>query len=181
LTAAESYNPELASMLWVAATTGMRRGELCAVRWSDVDLAGATLTVRRSISDLPGRVEVRPTKTQRVRRIAIDPATVIVLERQRDAATALAGDVGTQLGDDTYVWSQDVDHASPWRPDRVTHSFQRVRDQARLPVTRFHHLRHFNATMMLASGIDVRTAAGPLGHSNSSVSASRAGGTTRLR
>jgi integrase len=68
-----------------------------------------------------------------------------------------------------YVWSQDLDHGSPWRPDRVTHSFERIRDQAGLPTTRFHHLRHFTATMMLASGVDVRTAAGRLGHSDSSV------------
>jgi integrase len=68
LVAAESYNPDLASMLWVAATTGMRRGELCGLQWSDVDVAEATLTVRRSITDLPGRVEARSTKSGRVRR-----------------------------------------------------------------------------------------------------------------
>jgi integrase len=168
LTAAESYNPDLASMLWVAATTGMRRGELCALRWPDIDPVDATLTVRQSISDLPGRVEVRPTKTRRIRRIAIDPATMMVLERQRERADALAREVGAELGGATYVWSQDLDHSSPWRPDRVTHSFERIRDQAGLP-TRFHHLRHFAATMMLASGVDVRTAAGRLGHSDSSV------------
>jgi len=156
-------------MIWVAATTGMRRGELCALRWSDVETLAATITVRRSISDLPGRMEVRPTKSRRVRRIAIDPATTMVLVRQRDTAEKRCRDVGIQLGDDSYVWSQEPDHSSPWRPDRVTHSFGRVRALAGLPTTRFHHLRHFAATMMLASGVDVRTAAGRLGHADSSV------------
>ena len=169
LVAAESYNPDLASMLWVAATTGMRRGELCGLQWSDVDVAEATLTVRRSITDLPGRVEARSTKSGRVRRIAIDPGTVMVLERQRKAATERASTFGTKPDHSAYVWSQDIDHASPWRPDRVTHSFEKVRDRAGLPQTRLHHLRHFAATMMLSSGVDVRTAAGRLGHADSSV------------
>jgi integrase len=169
LTAAESYNPALASMLWVAATTGMRRGELCGLQWSDVDVAGATLTVRRSITDLPGRVEARSTKSGRVRRIAIDPGTMMVLEQQRRSAGELARVVGTELGGSAYVWSQDVDHGSPWRPDRVTHSFEQVRRRAGLTQTRLHHLRHFAATMMLSSGVDVRTAAARLGHADASV------------
>jgi len=169
LVAAESYNPELASMLWVAATTGVRRGELCGLQWSDVDLADSTITVRRSITDLPGRVEARPTKSRQVRRIAIDPGTAMVLERQQLVALNRARVIGTELGDAAYVWSQDGAHRSPWRPDRVTHSFEQVRQRAGLSRTRFHHLRHFAATMMLSSGVDVRTAAGCLGHADSSV------------
>jgi len=129
LVAAESYNPELASMLWVAATTGMRRGELCGLQWSDVDLADSTITVRRSITDLPGRVEARPTKSRQVRRIAIDPGTAMVLERQQLVALNRARVIGTELGDAAYVWSQDGAHRSPWRPDRVTHSFEQVRQR----------------------------------------------------
>jgi integrase len=166
LAAAESYNPHLASMLWVAATTGMRRGELCGLRWSDTDFGGGTLTVRTSISDLPGLVEVRPTKSRRVRRIAIDAGTVLVLEQQRRAATERCCAFGVNLGDNAYVWSQEAGHGSPWRPDRVTHAFEAVRARAGLPQIRFHHLRHFAAT---SSGVDVRTAAGRLGHADSSV------------
>lgn len=169
LTAAESYNPDLASMLWVAATTGMRRGELCGLRWSDVDVAGATITVRRSITDLPGRVEARPTKSNRVRRISIDAGTMLVLEQQRTRCLERGLAIAAKSSDSAYVWSQNADHVSPWRPDRVTHSFERIREQAGLPHVRFHHLRHFAATMMLSSGVDVRTAAGRLGHADSSV------------
>ena len=168
LAAAESYNPYLASMLWVAATTGMRRGELCGLRWSDTDLSEGTVTVRTSVSDLPGRVEVQPAKSRPARRIAIDPGTVMVLEHQRHAAAERCRAAGAHLADGAYVWSQDADHGSPWRPDRVTHSFERVRDRANLPEVRFQHLRHFAATMMLSGGIDVLTAAGRLGHTDSS-------------
>jgi integrase len=82
----------------------MRRGELCGLRWSDIDLASGTLTVRTSISDLPGRVEARPTKSRRVRRIAIDPGTVAVLDRQRHAANDRCRAFGAHLDDDAYVW-----------------------------------------------------------------------------
>jgi integrase len=162
-------HPDLASLLWVAATTGMRRGELCGLRWSDVDLVGGTLTVRRSISDMPGGIEVRQTKTRRVRRIAIDATTGAVLEGQLDVALKRCAATGTTLPDDAYVWSEAPDHSAPWRPDHASYAFERVRAAAGLREVRFHHLRHFAATMMLASGVDVRTAAGRLGHAEPSV------------
>ncbi len=164
LECAEQENVDLASLIWVAATTGMRRGELCGLRWADVNLLDGTLTVRRSITDLPGRVEARPTKTRRVRRVAIDAATAAVLGAQRSRAEQRCREVAARFSDDAFVWSQEADHSAPWRPDRVTHSFERVRTLAGLPTVRFHHLRHFAATMMLSSGVDVRTAAGRLGH-----------------
>ena len=72
---AEEKDPELATLLFVAATTGCRRGELCGLRWSDVDFEKGVLLVRRSVSDLPGRVEIRSTKTGHIRKMALDTAT----------------------------------------------------------------------------------------------------------
>jgi integrase len=161
--------PELASLLWVAATTGMRRGELCGLRWTDIDLVGGTLTVRRSVSDMPGGIQIRQTKTRRVRRIAIDAATGAVLEGQLGVALKRCAEVGVILADEAYVWSEAPDFSEPWRPDHTSYAFERVRAAAGLREIRFHHLRHFAATMMLASGIDVRTAAGRLGHAEPSV------------
>ncbi|MGD0983468.1 MAG: site-specific integrase [Acidimicrobiales bacterium] len=104
-----------------------------------------------------------------MRRIPIDPGTIAVLDRQRHAANDRCRAFGAHLDDDAYVWSQDTDHGSPWRPDRVTHAFERVRERAGLQEVRFHHLAHFAATMMISGGVDVRTAAGRLGHADSSV------------
>ena len=72
ITAVESVDPDMASMLFVAATTGCRRGELRGLRWSDLDTDNATLTVRRSISDTSRGVEVKDPKTHRARRISLD-------------------------------------------------------------------------------------------------------------
>lgn len=162
---AEGYDPNLATFVFVAAATGCRRGELCGLRWSDVDFDAGQLTIRRSVSDVPGQLEVRTTKTGRVRRMALDDATLGILRLQRDRAQHTCAAVGVELDLDSYVWSQQADHGSPWRPARVTASFIALRDKAGLPDVRLHHLRHFAATVMLAGGVDVRTAAGRLGHS----------------
>jgi integrase len=106
--AQESY-PEFATLLFVAATTGCRRGELCGLQWSDIDLKGGFLVVRKSVSDLPGRVEVRTTKTGLVRRMARDPATIAVLEAQRNLAAGRSTAVGVALEPDAFVWSQAAD------------------------------------------------------------------------
>ena len=122
------------------------------------------MVVRRSVSDLPGDLSVRGTKTGRIRKLALDPATVTVFRRQRDRAANTCQSVGTKLDPDAYVFSQAPDHSEPWRPARATASFIALRNRAGLSSVRLHHLRHFAASVMLAGGVDVRTAAGRLGH-----------------
>jgi len=162
---AQSKDPELATLLFVAATTGCRRGELCGLQWSDVDLEGGLLLVRRSVSDLPGRVELRSTKTGHIRKMALDPATVAVLELQKERAAERCEAVGVRLAPDAFVWSHAPDCSEPLRPGGVTPRFIALRNELGLKHIRLHHLRHFAATVMLAGGVDVRTVAGRLGHS----------------
>ncbi|MGH9019275.1 MAG: site-specific integrase [Acidimicrobiales bacterium] len=150
----------------MAATTGCRRGELCGLRWSDVDLVASTIVVRRSISDAGGVVSVKGTKTHQARRLALDPSTVEVFHRQRlrDEERAQAADVA--LSADAYVWSQTLDASAPYRPDRVTGIFRNLTDRLDMPHVTFHTLRHFAATTLAGTGVAVRTIAGRLGHAN---------------
>jgi integrase len=120
--------------------------------------------IRRAVSDLPGRVEVRSTKTGLIRRMALDEATSAVLEAQRDLAVQRCAAVGAALNPEAYVWSQEPDYSEPMRPGRITSWFAELRDELGMTGMRFHHLRHFAATIMLAGGVDVRTVAGRLGH-----------------
>lgn len=69
----ERTGHDLASMVFVAATTGCRRGELCALRWSDIDLDDAVLVVSRSISEVGGKLDEKDPKTHRARRLSLDP------------------------------------------------------------------------------------------------------------
>ncbi len=159
-------HPDLGGLIYAAATTGARRGELCGLRWSDVDLDAATATFARSISDAGGKVAVKDPKTHQARRIALDASTVDVLREHRRRVEERSRLAGMVLGPGAYVWSQDLDGATPYRPDRVTGAFRSLRDRAALQHVTFHALRHFAATTLAGQGVGVRTIAGRLGHAN---------------
>ena len=169
LAACAEDHEELGSLIYIAATTGARRGELCGLRWTDVDLDLATLTIARSISDADKEVTVKETKTRQARRIALDSSSVSVLREQRNRVDAQAEAAGVALAPAAYVWSQDLDAATPYRPDRVTGNFRTLRDQLGLRHVTFHSLRHFTATTLAASGVGIRTIAGRLGHANPAI------------
>jgi integrase len=165
----ERADHDLTSMVYLAATTGCRRGELCGLRWSDIDFDESTLTVRRSISDTSRGVEEKDPKTHRARRISLDPSTITVLARHRQRMQERADYCGVELGPNAYLWSQDVHFGDPWRPSRVTDSFRSLRNRLGMEDMDFHHLRHFAATTLAGAGIDVRTIAGRLGHANPAI------------
>lgn len=161
----------------VAASTGARRGEVCALRWSDLDLDAGAVVISRSI--VQGRtvggdrmVGEKGTKTHQARRIALDERTVAVLREHRRRAVEAALRLGVPIPDDAYVFTSAEDGSVPWRPDGVTARFAKVRRKAGLEHVRLHDLRHYVATRMLASGTDVRTVAGRLGHANAATTLS---------
>jgi integrase len=130
-----------------------------------VDFEKCVLLVRRSVSDLPGRVEIRSTKTGHIRKMALDSATLTVLGLLRERTEARSANLGVKLNPDACIWSSSPDGLSPLRPGSVTTRFIALRNDLGLKHIRLHHLRHFAATVMLAGGVDVRTVAGRLGHS----------------
>jgi integrase len=88
---AAADDPDLGCFLHLAATTGARRGELCALRWRDVDLTPGTMTIRRAVvEDARSVVIEKDTKTHAARHIAPDPDTVVAVHahRQRMASRA---------------------------------------------------------------------------------------------
>ena len=72
----DAAEPDLGVFVLVAATTGARRGELCGLRWSDIDLTEPRVEITRAIIIVDGNSQVAPTKTRQTRRIALDPVTV---------------------------------------------------------------------------------------------------------
>jgi integrase len=156
-------------MVYVAATTGCRRGELCGLKWSDIDLESGTLTIRRAITDTSFGVQENDPKTHRSRRISLDPSSVLVLAGQFERMSERAASCEVQLVDDAFVWSQEPDGSAPYRPNRVTDAFRTLRNRLDMPKLDFHHLRHFAATTLAGAGVDVRTIAGRLGHANPAI------------
>jgi integrase len=154
----------------LAALTGMRRGELCAHRWSDVDLKLGALEVSRSVVVVVGGVAEMTTKTDRSLPVALDAVGVALMQRYHKQVLGWLKDAGGKsLPPDAFVSSPVVDSLIPFHPDNVTSFCIRVRDEVGAPNVRLHDLRHFTATQLIGAGVDVRTVAGRLGNSDPSL------------
>lgn len=167
--AAGERDQRLAPLLVLAALTGMRRGELCALRWTDVDLKLGVIEVSRSVVVVPGGVAEKTTKTDNSREVALDPVGIALLEEYKDEVIGWAKAVGVTLLKDAFIFSPFIDCTTPFRPDNVTSFFIRVRDSVGAKGVRLHDLRHFTATQLIGAGVDVRTVAGRLGHADPSL------------
>ena len=165
--AAEQVNVDLAVFLVLAAITGARRGELCALRWSDFDRDYSQVTISRVISLGPaGPVERHKPKTRSsVRTVALDRGTGAVLRahRSRSAERALA--CGVPLARDAFVFSSQPDGSVSWRPDSTSRRFRHLRQSIGLDEElHLHGLRHFVVTTLLGAGVDLSQVAGRVGH-----------------
>ncbi|GAA4689322.1 hypothetical protein GCM10023215_26930 [Pseudonocardia yuanmonensis] len=165
-------DPDWAVLIWLTMVTGSRRGELCALRWHDVDLVREVLRVERSVAQLGSETWEKDTKTRQHRRIALDPESVTLLTAHRARCMELAAALGTELALDAYVFSGSGDGSTHLKPKTITRRYSRLVQQLGIQTT-FHKLRHYSATELIASGVDVRTVAGRLGHGG--------GGATTLR
>ncbi len=131
---------------------GCAGGELCALRWSDVNLDVGVLDVARSVVVAPGELAEKSTKTDRSRKVALDPVGIALFTAHRKRVEE---------------WIAEA--VTPFRPDNVTSFFIRVRDAVGAPDVRLHDLRHFTATQLIHAGMDIRTVADFLGHSDPSL------------
>jgi integrase len=170
LAAATKFDPVFGRLLHLAATTGARRGELCALKWMNVDTESSALLIEHAIIETPGGGWLeKGTKTHASRRIALDSETLRVLAEQQTYADEFARVAGLALTDGGYIFSLEPDGQRPLLPTYVTRRFELVRGNLGLTQIRLHDLRHFAATRLISSGISVRTVAGRLGHSNASM------------
>jgi integrase len=165
-------DPDWGAFLWLAMTTGARRGELCGLRWGMVDLANATVVLRKSRGQISAKQWEKDTKTHQQRRLALDFETVAVLTEHLARRQARAASIDVTLASDAYVFSLAPDGSTPMAPDTVTQRYGRMAERLGID-TRLHALRHYSATELVSAGVDVRTIAGRLGHAG--------GGSTTLR
>ncbi len=146
--AERTKRPEKARAIFVCATTGLRRAELCALRLArDIDWEKGSATVAWSILELPRRpLSEIPTKNRRERRVALDELTLGILRAQIDFMRQRAGAAGIELQPDAYVFSDAIDGGEPWRPGSITLFFSRLRSRVGLDHLDFHYLRKFMET-----------------------------------
>ena len=164
--AERSRRPEYARAILVAATTGLRRAEICALRRQrDVDWDRRLLKVSASIvvlKDVP--LQEIPTKNRRERVLALDELTLTMLRAQVASLEERAVLARAELLPDAYVFSDDIHGAVPWKPDAVSQYFGRLRARAGLTHVDFHDLRRFMETYGQEMGYSVSQVAMRAGH-----------------
>lgn len=157
-------DPEWGLLLWLTMLSGARRGEVCALRWVDVDTTRAILWVPASISQTKAGLARKATKNEKGRRVSLDPYTLGLVAGHRTMREELCAVLGVELTADSYLFSPDPDSAVPWPPRSISQRYRNMARRLGLRSTRLHSLRHYSATELLAAGVDLRTVAGRLGH-----------------
>ena len=138
-------------MYYIELATGLRRGELLGLKWSDIDWKNGIIKVRRQVARVNGEIVEAPLKTKSsYRAVSISPQTIEVLREQK------------RKTNDAYVFPSP--NGGPISPDSVNNMLKRVLERAGILKVRFHDLRHTFATIALQNGVDIKTVCGMLGH-----------------
>ena len=144
-------------LLLLELSTGLRRGEICALQWDDLNLRTGELRVERQVHRVNGELVVSPPKTKAANRSVILPAPVLaVLEEYRK-------DVNSR-----WMFPSPVNEDSPRDPAAVRKRLQTVLERAECKKVRFHDLRHVFCTNCLEHGMDIKTLSTIIGHVSSS-------------
>ena len=139
-------------------TTGLRRGELCGLKWCDFNETTGQLNVVRTVTTHKGGgLKTGETKTQKgTRTIYLPPSTVKLLSERKNKVSS------------EWIFPNFYDDSKPINPSTAYLKLKSILKNAGLPSIRFHDLRHTFATHALSSGVDARTLSGILGHTNAS-------------
>ncbi len=143
---------------YVEVMTGLRRGEICGLKWSDIDFEDKKLRIERSVAvKKGGGVSIGETKTQTgTRNIFMPPSVSQVLQKRKQTAIT------------EWVFPAFLDPEQPIHPAAAYRKLKVILKHAELPMLRFHDLRHTFATHAMKGGVDAKTLSGILGHTNAS-------------
>jgi integrase len=157
----------LLPIIAVALGAGLRRGEICGLRWRDVDFAAATLKVERSVEETRGGLKIKPPKTKHGHRtIALSPLTLEALQQHRrdHAAWRLKIGIGGRPEPDELLFT--LPDGTMWNPDYLSRCWRRTVEALGLPRVGLHVLRHSNASALIATKTDPLTVSRRLGHAD---------------
>jgi integrase len=153
-------------LFYLALATGMRRGELLALRWCDIDLLQSQLFVNRTLHHLKNGSYVfsEPKSATSRRTIALSPAATLLLREYKAKREAQCTILGTLLKDSDLVFS-DIE-GKPMRPNTITRAWTELAARAGVKVIRLHDARHTHASLMLKQGIHPKIVQERLGHAS---------------
>ncbi len=167
--AAASRNPENAVVFRLVAATGCRRGEVCGLKWSAVDIDGdmPRVMIRRGVLDIERQRIVRDTKNHGVRWVGLDPETTELLRRHRERSYELGKVAGAPVTADDFVFPRSPGSDEPLPPNRIGQAWRRLCRQLGV-AARLHDLRHLQASLLLDAGEAITTVSARLGHRDTS-------------
>ena len=146
--------PDWYDFFYTELMTGMRRGEICGLKWSDFDSDSGILKIRRSVSQMKGGgLRIGQTKTDTGERTIILPPSVtsLLTERKKNALTE-------------WIFPNLYKPEEPMNPASAYNKLKVILRHAELPMLRFHDLRHTFSTHALANGVDAKTLSAMIGH-----------------
>ena len=151
-------------IFYLALYTGLRRSELLALKWADIDLLLCQLSVVRSLQQLRnGKVIEAPCKTDKSKRmVSLSPSTAIMLRQHKDQQTKLRKELGIPVTENDYVFSHY--DGSPILPDSLSQAWRHLATKVGLKNIRLHDCRHTHASLMLKAGIHPKIVSERLGH-----------------
>jgi integrase len=155
-------------VILLAATTGLRRGECLGLRWRDVDLDGAALSVAQALEETKAEIGFKSPKTARSRRTVTLPA-LAAEELRRHKARQAEERLKLGIGKDETGLMFTGPLGDPIRPRTLTKQFGRIVNLAKVPRISFHGLRHSHLTHLLAAGVHPKIASERAGHSSVSI------------
>lgn len=158
-------DPRLGAFVLLAAITGCRRGELAALRWTDVE--DDLIRVRHSVFTIDGAMQLKSTKSGRERVVSVGPQLRSLLSQWKREDEKVAKKVGV-FDEQSFLFSDDPLGITPLNINAVSASFRKAADSLDPPLhhVTLHDLRHFAATQLLIAGANVRDVADRLGHAN---------------
>ena len=155
-------------LYWLAVTTGLRRGELLGLKWSDLDWANHRIRVQRQLQRLPSGLEFSEPKSSAGKRvIAVGDSTIAGLRKHVGFQSKERQEAEEAWHENDLIFPSPI--GTPMDPDNMCHEFKRLLVEAGLPDIRFHDLRHTAATLMLQQGVHPKIVQERLGHSDISL------------
>jgi integrase len=157
------------ALFYTALFTGMRRSELLALRWRDVDFIFSQVYINRSLHQLRdgSYVFTQPKSAKSRRTIALSPSANITLKEHKDKQGVQRSMLGISLKDDDLIFS--TVEGKPLRPNTVSRAWTIMAARSGLKVIRLHDARHTHASLMLKQGVHPKIVQERLGHATIAV------------